>query len=188
MARQKSEDKRQAILSAAVTQIAREGLGASTASIAKEAAVANGTFFTYFETKQELLNQLDVELRLELIAVVREGWPDASSPRARFKHCWMRWTKWGADFPDKRKALAQLGVSDLVTAETRALGLREAEFTLDAIREIARKGALKGQPSAFLFSIVEALAGTTMDFMIRDPRHAEGIQTSGFEAACKAIS
>jgi AcrR family transcriptional regulator len=188
MARQKSADKRQAILSAAITQIAKEGLGAATASIAKEAAVANGSFFTYFETKQELFNQLYRELKLELIAVVREEWPDASELRTRFRHNWMRWTKWGADFPEKRRALAQLSVSDLVTDETRASGIWEAEFTLDVIREISRKGALKGQPPAFVFSIVETLAGATMDFMIRDPKHAASLQASGFEAAWKAIS
>ena len=46
MARAKSEEKRQAILRAAVREIARSGLGASTAKIAKGADVAEGTLFT----------------------------------------------------------------------------------------------------------------------------------------------
>ena len=188
MARQKSTDKRQAILSAATTLIAKEGLGAATASIAREAAVSNGSLFTYFETKQYLFNQLYTELKLELIEALREEWPDTSSIRTRFRHIWVRWTGWGADFPEKRRTLAQLSVSDLVTDETRAAGILEAGFTLDVIREMSRKGVLKGQPPAFVFSIVEALAGTTVDYMIRDPKHAAGLQASGFEAACKAIS
>jgi AcrR family transcriptional regulator len=38
-------------MSAAIRVIASEGLGAPTATIAKEAGVSNGSLFTYFETK-----------------------------------------------------------------------------------------------------------------------------------------
>jgi AcrR family transcriptional regulator len=63
MARPKSDDKRSAIVSAAIRVIAGEGLGAATATIAKEAGVSNGSLFTYFETKADLLNRLYVELK-----------------------------------------------------------------------------------------------------------------------------
>ncbi len=55
MARPKSDDKRSAIVSAAIRVIAGQGLGAATATIAKEAGVSNGSLFTYFETKADLL-------------------------------------------------------------------------------------------------------------------------------------
>ena len=66
MARPKSEDKRSAILGAATRVIVSEGLGAPTAMIAREAEVANGSLFTYFETKADLLNALYVELKGEM--------------------------------------------------------------------------------------------------------------------------
>jgi hypothetical protein len=56
MARSKSDDRRSAIMSAAIRVIASQGLGAATATIAKEAGVSNGSLFTYFETKADLLN------------------------------------------------------------------------------------------------------------------------------------
>jgi AcrR family transcriptional regulator len=188
MARHKSEDKRRAILSAAITQIAKNGLGAATASIAKQAGIPNGSVFTYFETKQDLFNQLYTELKLELISVVREGWPEGSNLSAQFRHNWMQWTQWGAGFPDKRRTLAQLNVSDQLTNETRAAGMQEAEFTLDVIRRVSRNGVLKDRSPAFVFSLVETLASTTVDAMIRDPLHAADIQVAGMEAAWKAIS
>ena len=49
MPRAKSDDKRSAILSAAIRLIATEGLGVATATIAKEARISNGSLFTYFE-------------------------------------------------------------------------------------------------------------------------------------------
>jgi len=38
--------------------IAAQGLGAATATIAREAGVSNGTVFVYFETKATLVNEL----------------------------------------------------------------------------------------------------------------------------------
>src|SRR5208282_1032371 len=66
MAKPKSEDKRNAILSAAAQVFAERGLGAPTAAITKAAGIAEGSLFTYFKTKDELINALYRELKLEL--------------------------------------------------------------------------------------------------------------------------
>src|SRR5580704_18142861 len=63
MSRPKSDEKRSAILEAATRIIVTQGLSAPTAGIAKEAGVANGSLFTYFETKTDLFNQLYLELK-----------------------------------------------------------------------------------------------------------------------------
>jgi acyl-CoA hydrolase len=57
MPRPKTGDKRAAILRAAAETIAEDGVGASTASIAKAAAVAEGPLFRYFPDKDNLLNE-----------------------------------------------------------------------------------------------------------------------------------
>jgi AcrR family transcriptional regulator len=66
MARPLSEDKRTAILEAATEVVATLGLSAPTAKIAKGAGVAEGTLFTYFANKDELLNRLYQELKMDL--------------------------------------------------------------------------------------------------------------------------
>jgi AcrR family transcriptional regulator len=43
-------------MTAATRVIAAQGLSAPTAVIAREAGVANGSLFTYFETKADLIN------------------------------------------------------------------------------------------------------------------------------------
>ena len=62
-------------MSAAIRVIASQGLGAPTATIAKEAGVSNGSLFTYFETKADLLNHLYVELKAEMAAAAMDGLP-----------------------------------------------------------------------------------------------------------------
>lgn len=55
MARPKSEDKKQALLEAATVAFAQSGIAASTALIARNAGVAEGTLFRYFATKDDPL-------------------------------------------------------------------------------------------------------------------------------------
>src|SRR3569832_1903169 len=65
--RPKSDKKRQAILDAAVVFFADRGIGhAPTSAISSAAGVAEGTLFTYFRTKDELLNELSREMRKEI--------------------------------------------------------------------------------------------------------------------------
>ena len=61
MARVRSPEKRTAILQAAVHEIAKAGLGAPTAKIARRAGVPAGTLFLCFANKEELLNELYLE-------------------------------------------------------------------------------------------------------------------------------
>ena len=55
MPRPRSDEKRTALLKATTRIIVTQGLSAPIAGIAKEAGVPNGSLFTYFETKTELL-------------------------------------------------------------------------------------------------------------------------------------
>lgn len=73
MARPKSEDKKQALLEAATAAFAQSGIAASTSAIARSAGVAEGTLFRYFATKDELLNELYLAIKLRL-AEILGGW------------------------------------------------------------------------------------------------------------------
>ena len=53
---------------------------APTATIAKEAGVSRGALFTCFETKAELLNPFDMEIKIESAKVALEGLPVNGEP------------------------------------------------------------------------------------------------------------
>ena len=69
----KSEERRNAILSAATEVVAERGVGATTAAIAAAAAVGEGSLFTYFKNKDELLNLLYREIKLDLANAMMSG-------------------------------------------------------------------------------------------------------------------
>src|ERR1700726_393291 len=125
MARPLSEDKRTAILEAAAKVVATLGLSAPTAKIAKGAGVAEGTLFTYFANKDELLNQLYLELKIDLRDAMMTGYPAGKSLIDRNRHVWGRYIGWGSAHPLKRRALRQLAVSDRITEGSKKL-VREA--------------------------------------------------------------
>jgi AcrR family transcriptional regulator len=120
MPRVKSDEKRSAILSATTRLIVEQGLGAPTMGIAKAADIPNGSLFTYFPTKSDLFNHLYLELKSEMGAAAIRNVRESTFSRDHFFQVWTNWTNWAVAFPEKRKALALLDVSDVITADTRA--------------------------------------------------------------------
>jgi AcrR family transcriptional regulator len=188
MARPRSEDKRNAILAAATQVIAELGVSAPTAKIAKVAGVAEGSLFTYFSSKDELLNELYLELKSELREEMMSGYPKTQNVKKRAAYGWQKYVDWGVAHPHKRKAMALLGMSDRVTEKSKAAGMRTfAEFNA-MMQESVTNRALRDQPPAFVSAILATMAETTMDFMSRDAAQAEGYRSAGFEAFWHAIS
>ena len=188
MARPLSEDKRNAILNAATQAVAALGIGASTAGIAKGAGVAEGSLFTYFSTKDELLNQLYLHLKSEFRMMLITGYPGDADVKERCRHLWDRSIDWGAASPAKRKAMRQLAVSGKITGATRkagAEGFRDMEAMLN---EGFDTGVLRPQPIAFIGGIIESLAEMVLEFIAGDPAKTESYKSAGFDAFWGAIA
>src|SRR5580693_6638793 len=123
MARPRSEDKRNAILDAATHVFAERGLSAApTSEISKLAGVAEGTLFTYFKTKDDLINALYRAIKLELADAMMSGFPRKKSVRARLRHVWDGYVNWGRTNPEQRRVLAQLHVSGMLLKESIETG------------------------------------------------------------------
>ena len=188
MARPLSIDKRNAILAAAAEAVASLGTSAPTAKIAAMAGIAEGTLFSYFETKDLLLNELYIAIKSEMAATILTTLRPQDGPSDRWRELWNRYIDWGADHPVKRKAVRQLAVSDRITRES----LKSAE---NAIREVStlldeslRSGELRDQSREFLLSTMEALAEMTLNFVAREPKRREHYKRAGFETLWNAIS
>jgi AcrR family transcriptional regulator len=187
IARPKSDDKRSAILAAAVGVIVKQGLSAPTAVIARDAGVANGSLFTYFETKAVLFNDLYKELKSGMAAAALDGLPAGASLRDQFLHVWTNWMQWARAHPDHRRALALLGVSDELTAATRRAG-HEVMAPIAALMERGRAdGPLRHAPLGYVAALMNAVAETTMDAMVQDPVHADARCLDGFEVLWRML-
>lgn len=175
-------------MEAAIRVIAAQGLGAPTMKIAEEAGVANGSLFTYFDTKADLFNHLYIELKAGMVSAALEGLPAQADLRKRLFHVWANWMEWAVSYPERRRALAQLAVSDEVTPATRAAGQKTMMGIAQMMQEMRTNGPMHNVPMPFVGAIVNALAEATMDFMIQDPLNAKKHCRAGFDTLWRAVA
>jgi len=183
VARPKSEDKRNAILEAATRVFAKRGLTAApTSEISKQAGIAEGTLFTYFETKDDLINALYRELKLELADAMMSGFPRKKSVRIRLRHVWDRYVSWGVANPDQRKVLAQLTVSEVLTKESRdAAGAPFVEFQTTIRDAIEQRVFRSDLPAELISKSLVALGEATIDLTVSKPSNTNKYRDSGFQ-------
>jgi AcrR family transcriptional regulator len=187
MARPKSDDKRDAIMAAAIRVIAAQGLSAPTAVIAREAGVSNGSLFTYFATKADLLNQLYMELKAEMAAAALDGVPAEGDVREQMRHVWTHWLRWATSYPDKRRTLAHLGASDDITEASGEAGHRTMAGIASLLARSRENGPMADAPMGFVVALMNSLAEATIDFMIQDPANADKHCKASFDAAWRML-
>src|SRR3984885_3351290 len=188
MPRPRSEDRRNAILSAATRVIAAEGLGAPTAAIAKDAGVSNGSLFVYFGTKAVLLNELYVTLKKEMGAVAVAGLPVESDVREQVLHMWNQWLGCATWCPEKRRALARLQVADDITADSHRAVSSAFSGIADLLERSRASGPMRDTPLGFVLTLTTAIADAAIDAIIREPAEAEARGSVAFDAMWRVLA
>jgi AcrR family transcriptional regulator len=174
-------------MTAATRVIAAQGLSAPTAVIAREAGVANGSLFTYFETKADLFNRLYLDLKTGMATASLDGL-DAQAPlRDQLFRMWSNWMRWATSNPGNRRALALLDACDDITPQTRAAGHRAMAEVADMLGRARARGPMRDAPLAFVVAIMNSMADATTDYMVSDPGHAGEHSKAGFEAMCRML-
>jgi len=170
-----------------VHEIANVGLGAPTAKIARRAGVAAGTLFTYFANKEELLNELYVELKGEVYTRINANFPNKGSPERSARHICSSVLNWAIEFPEKRKAAVQLNVSDLITPETRMRTAAQRETIERTLSALETGSALCGLPPGFATATMAAMQEATMEFIVKQPKQREELLEQPFQVFWRAV-
>ena len=143
-------DKRAALLDAALELFARDGLQAvPTSAIARRAGVAKGTLFVYFETKEQLLNELYLEVAAQYVRTIRAGFDPVVAQEARLRPFWFAFARWYLEHGAAATFMLQCEVSSVLTPETQA---RKVEMEA----EIAK---------TFFPALVESVAGSPLRYV-----------------------
>jgi AcrR family transcriptional regulator len=183
-----NDEKRAALLAAAITVIAERGLSAApTSAISKAAGVAEGTLFTYFPTKHALANALYLDIKLQLASVLFQSAPADASVQQSMRHHWNRFVKWGTDNPQVLRVLDQLTASGIVTAKTAAEGAEPFSELETFIRAAMRSGELRTIPMTYLASTFEALAQNTIRQILAGNGPPAKLRRLGFEMLWRAV-
>ena len=180
MARPKSDDKRQAILDAALKIFAARGIaGAPTSAISREAGVAEGTLFTYFKTKDDLLNALYQELRMEFSRHLN-NFPYDKDARTRLHYIWHKFLQLGAAHPEQLKVLAQLRTSGKLLRSNETPSFAVIEI-MKCLSEATEASALASLPAEYMVLMIRAQLEVTVEFINAIPGNAAACGESGFQ-------
>jgi AcrR family transcriptional regulator len=164
LARPKSDSKRRAILESSMDLFADRGIGHTpTSAISAAAGVAEGTLFTYFKTKDELLNELYRELRKEMDQEMLD-YPFSADAYIRLRYVWDRYLNLAMRYPKRLKVLQQLRASGRLLKDAEAPNTAIMEL-LHTTKEAAKTGGVHSASAEFLVLLFRAQAEATVEFI-----------------------
>jgi len=163
----KVENKKEAIMESALELFTTKGFdNTSTASISRNAGVATGTLFTYFDNKVELINELYLSTKKELFGVLLpvEVTDDFSMDFART--IWTTMIRWGLDNPTRMKFIIQYSSSPYISKLTWDGIDTEMEMTRRIFSKAVEEGKIKDLSLDYLGYITISHIYATIIFMI----------------------
>lgn len=138
------KDKRTAIMETALKLFTERGFqGTSTAQISKEAGVATGTFFNYFPTKEDLINNLYFEVKGRLSSSMEKEIESESTFQERVRRLWSNFINWGVDNQEEFLFVGQFCSSPYITKYTREEVMKEYIFLYNLVNEGIKTGEIK---------------------------------------------
>ncbi|MEL6683909.1 MAG: TetR/AcrR family transcriptional regulator [Pseudomonadota bacterium] len=141
------------ICDAATTLFLKEGVGVSTASIAKAAAVSNGTLFNAFPTKQALIDAVYRRAKLGMFAALGKA-ADGPFTRAQLYANWQTYLAWARTNPEMHAVMHLLLESGLASAPVKAeIDALAAPYGA-SIAAALENGVIHGPNPAFISKLI----------------------------------
>jgi AcrR family transcriptional regulator len=187
MARSKSNDKRRAILEAAIEVFAERGLAhGPTSAISKAAGIAEGTLFTYFASKDDLINELYRNIRKEFDRELVD-YPFKADARARLRFIWDRFLNLSKTQPKRLRVIKQLRASGQLLKEEETPSLALSEL-LRTTSEAFDGSAPNFAAAEFLVLQFRAQADATADYIAAHPGEESEAWELGFHLLWRGLT
>jgi AcrR family transcriptional regulator len=174
-------ERKQQIIAAATKLFLDEGVGVSTARIAKAAGVSNGTLFNVFPTKQDLIDAIYREAKVAMFASAPSSGAapfDLGNLRAN----WDGYLNWARKNPEARRVMHLLLDAGLASAETQAEVNEVAAPHTAWVQKALDQGVIRGPSVSFIGKLIFF----QLDLVINENLDRAGNDLA-FEMLCKAI-
>ena len=150
----KLENKRERILLAARRLFVNQGFHSTpTSAIAREASVANGTLFHYFNTKEELINTLYKETKKSFFNITTAGVEYEKNIKRKVRLLWYNTVKWALNRPQDFLFIQQYSNSPFISQLTQEDISEHIGFYYDLIDQGKEKGTLKDIPTDLMYQL-----------------------------------
>lgn len=121
----KSIEKREALLKATLTLVNNGGIQeASMSKVAKMATVSPATIYLYFDCKQDMVNQLYLDVKTSFTAFAFKDFDDDKSIKDSFEKIWFNMAEFKLQQKEEASFLSQCDNTPMIDEITRQAGLK----------------------------------------------------------------
>lgn len=170
------------ILDLCVAVFDDHGVGVSTAKIANQIGVSNGTLFNYFPTKQALIDALYLRVKHDLGSALGEVDPDAPL-REQAETITQRWLAWAEERPNRYRVCDLLQQSGLASPEAIAEAAPALKGPMEVLHKLGESGLLIDLPVTYIAQLVQS----HVELSLRVGLNAEQRRTA-FDALWNSIT
>lgn len=161
------KDKKAAIMESALELFTTKGFdNTPTAAITKNAGVATGTLFTYFENKLDLINQLYLATKKELFGILMDVEIPDTLNHDFMLIIWKKMIKWGIENPHKIKFVIQYSSSPYISQLTWESIDEDMEMMGSLFDRSIEEGIIKDLPVDYISALMTGNMYATINYMI----------------------
>ncbi len=184
MPRKLSPERKESFMNAALKLFAQNGIQhTSTAAIAKEAGSAAGTLFIYFPTKQDLINELVLQISREQSAQIKAQLSPTLSVCDTFFTIWLNSIRWFMGNMDAFSYIQQVREPGLLPDEVVQKTETDLDYYFVAIQKGQAQQRIKPYPLELIgtFLYQDIVAALNLIRVQPDPAQQERIIQTGFQ-------
>jgi len=171
LAADKAQDRREAIMAAALSLFVERGFyGTAVPEIAERAGIGAGTIYRYFDSKEALVNALyraeKMKFAQNVVERVNAAGPGREPARELFRRLWMHMAQFAIDHPQSFVFLELHHHAAYLDAESRALEHRMLQLFGMVIVSAQTRGELKaGDPRLMMGMVMGGFIGVIRSCM-----------------------
>ncbi len=142
--KEKIKDKKSALLNATLTLVNDHGFhDAPMSKIAKLAGVAPATIYLYFKNKQDLINNLYLEVKASFSDCAFKGYHNTMPVKKGFEIIWYNIADYKLNLVNEAAFLSQCDNTPMIDEEIRKEGLKHLQPLLDLWDQGKKEGIIK---------------------------------------------
>lgn len=183
MISQSKMDKVDKIFKAALNLFTTKGFhGTPTSEIAKNAGVANGTLFHYFKTKEELVNQLYLHVKNDMVEQSISGIDKIQSIKLKMEFLWSKSIHWAMNNPQKIFFIQQYMYSPYITTNTQEEVDKIKDIYIKLIKEGIESNEIQDVPVELIYIMATQQLFGIIQYLLTNPEkyHSTEFMNSAF--------
>jgi AcrR family transcriptional regulator len=184
MVRKPSPEKREQFLRSALKLFVAHGVqNTSTAAIAKDAGTAAGTLFLYFPTKQDLIDEVVMEIVKAQSKSIKAALEPTLSSKEYFHLIWQGTIRWFLAHMQAYEYIQQVRDTGMISDEVVQESNQYFDYYYTAIRKGLAEPAIKPYPIELVGEMLYRAIVAIMNLVKAQPDTSqhEGYIRAGFE-------